>query len=152
MTTEQEQKFENRLQVRCSFSDTLMHIQVLGPNVNEDSPYLRQYGMAAEYRIPQELNEWLAAQEPVNQSPASKDTLYIPAKLYQYGEEVYQMVIESSPQGSDPLNHPKGAVLNMKPASPAVAELLQFAGLNDLITIVLGEEPYTLATDVGEEE
>ena len=151
MTTEQEQKFESRVQVRCNFSDTLMHIQALGPNVNENSPYLRKYGMAAEYRIPQELNEWLKTQEAVNQSPASGDTLYIPATLYQYGE-VTQMVIESSPQGSDPLNHPKGAVLNMKPASPAVAELLQFAGLNDLVTIVLGEEPYTLATDVGEEE
>ena len=151
MTTEQEQEHESRLQIRCTYSDTLMHIQALGPNVNENSAYLRKYGMAAEYRIPQELNEWLSSQEAVNQSPASGDTLYIPATLYRYGD-IMQMVIESSPRGSDPLNHPKGAVLNMKPASPAVAELLQFAGLNDLITVVIGDEPYTLATDVGEEE
>lgn len=142
----------NRIQVRCQFSDTLMHIQALGETVNESSPYIRQYGMAAEYRIPQELNEWLSTQEATKQSPASGDVLYVPVELMQYGD-VTQMLIKSSPEGTDPLNHPLGVVLNMKTASPAVSELLTFALANDLITVVIGEEPYAVAEEVlGEEE
>tara|TARA_R110000824_G_scaffold138449_1_gene303133 strand:- start:401 stop:790 length:390 start_codon:yes stop_codon:yes gene_type:complete len=129
-----------------------MHIQALGETVNESSPYIRQYGMAAEYRIPQELNEWLSTQEATKQSPASGDVLYVPVELMQYGD-VTQMLIKSSPEGTDPLNHPLGVVLNMKTASPAVSELLTFALANDLITVVIGEEPYAVAEEVlGEEE
>ena len=47
-----------RLQVRCQYSDTLMHIQGVGEQTIEQGTNIwRPYGMAAEYRIPKELND-----------------------------------------------------------------------------------------------
>ena len=135
-----------RLQVRCQYSDTLMHIQGVGEQTVEQGTNIwRPYGMAAEYRIPKELNDWLGMQEPINQSPASGDTLYIPFELFLYAvgdEQIVQVLIRSSPTGTDLLNHPEGAMLNVKPNMQMVNELVKFAQENDLITVVVGEQPY----------
>lgn len=142
----------NRIQVRCQFSDTLMHIQIVG-KPNESSPYHRKYGMAAEYRIPQDLNNWLAQQEAVNASPASGDTLYVPTELYGYDDGTYQLLIKSSPEGTDPLNHPEGVMLNMKNESPSVAALIEFCQTNELVTACVGMKPFKVDAEVtGEEE
>ena len=142
----------NRIQVRCQFSNTLMHVQIIG-KPNEGSPYHRKYGMATEYRIPQALNDWLVQQEAVNASPASGETLYIPTELYGYDDGTYQLLIKSSPEGTDPLNHPEGVMLNMKNESPAVAELITFCLTNELVTACVGMKPFKVEVEVtGEEE
>lgn len=107
-----------RLQVRTQFDTNRIHIQGVGqPNVN------RKYGVALELRAPPALTEWLSEQEPTLASPASGSVLYAPLSVINYVEhdEVMQLLIEGSE-----LNHPKGAMLDVKDDSLAVKTLIDF--------------------------
>ena len=139
---------KKRTQVRCVYSDNMIHVQGVGTEMN------RPYGMATEFRVPTVITNWLKGQNPTLQSPASGDTLYIPVQLIQYTgiesaeidgcSEVrrWQLVIESTVDGGDPLNHPKGAVLDMQPLSIPVSTFIEFCTMNELCEEGEGE-PYT---------
>jgi hypothetical protein len=107
-----------RLQVRTQFDTNRIHIQGVGePTVN------RKYGIAIELRAPPPLTQWLSEQEPTLQSPASKSMLYIPMSVVSYIEHegVVQILIEGTE-----LNHPKGAMLDIKDDSVAIGTLIAF--------------------------
>lgn len=109
---------EARLQVRTQFDTNRIHIQGVGdPTVN------RKYGIAIELRAPPALTEWLAEQEPTLASPASGSVLYAPMSVVSYVEHEgsVQILIEG-----EELNHPKGAMLDVKDDSTAVATLISF--------------------------
>jgi hypothetical protein len=109
---------EPRLQVRTQFDTNRIHIQGVGePTVN------RKYGIALELRAPPELTEWLSEQEPTLASPASGSLLYAPMSVVSYIEHEgsVQLLIEG-----EELNHPKGAMLDVKDDSTAVATLISF--------------------------
>jgi hypothetical protein len=109
---------EARLQVRTQFDTNRIHIQGVGePTVN------RKYGIALELRAPPELTEWLSEQEPTLASPASGSLLYAPMSVISYVEQegTVQILIEG-----EELNHPKGAMLDVKDESTAVATLITF--------------------------
>ena len=107
-----------RLQVRTQFDTNRIHIQGVGePTVN------RKYGIALELRAPPALTEWLSEQEPTLASPASGSMLYAPMSVISYIEHEgsVQLLIEG-----EELNHPKGAMLDVKDDSTAVATLISF--------------------------
>lgn len=107
-----------RLQVRTQFDTNRIHIQGVGePTVN------RKYGIALELRAPPELTEWLSEQPPTLASPASGSMLYAPMSVVSYIEHEgsVQILIEG-----EELNHPKGAMLDVKDDSTAVATLISF--------------------------
>lgn len=109
---------EPRLQVRTQFDTNRIHIQGVGePTVN------RKYGIALELRAPPALTEWLSEQEPTLASPASGSMLYAPMSVVSYIEHEgsVQLLIEG-----EELNHPKGAMLDVKDDSTAVATLISF--------------------------
>ena len=109
---------ETRLQVRTQFDTNRIHIQGVGdPTVN------RKYGIAIELRAPPELTDWLSEQEPTLASPASGSLLYAPMSVMSYVEHEgsVQILIEGAE-----LNHPKGAMLDVKDDSTAVATLIAF--------------------------
>lgn len=109
---------EPRLQVRTQFDTNRIHIQGVGePTVN------RKYGIALELRAPPALTEWLSEQEPTLASPASGSMLYAPMSVISYIEHEgsVQLLIEG-----EELNHPKGAMLDVKDDSTAVATLISF--------------------------
>lgn len=109
---------EPRLQVRTQFDTNRIHIQGVGePTVN------RKYGIALELRAPPALTEWLSEQEPTLASPASGSKLYAPMSVISYIEHEgsVQLLIEG-----EELNHPKGAMLDVKDDSTAVATLISF--------------------------
>ncbi len=112
------EKGEPRLQVRTQFDTNRIHIQGVGePTVN------RKYGIALELRAPPALTEWLSEQEPTLASPASGSMLYAPMSVISYIEHEgsVQLLIEG-----EELNHPKGAMLDVKDDSTAVATLISF--------------------------
>ena len=133
---------DNRMQVRCIYDTNALHIQGVGPSVN------RKYGIALELRAPKELTAWLSEQTPSEQSPASKETLYAPFELWQYPgdeENQFQFLI----RGSE-LNHPKGAMLNMKNQSDVVKTLVEWAQNADLVAYTHSDD--VMAYKGGEEE
>tara|TARA_R100000657_G_C4615533_1_gene67234 strand:+ start:204 stop:620 length:417 start_codon:yes stop_codon:yes gene_type:complete len=112
------EKGEPRLQVRTQFDTNRIHIQGVGePTVN------RKYGIALELRAPPALTEWLSEQEPTLASPASGSMLYAPMSVISYIEHEgsVQLLIEG-----EELNHPKGAMLDVKDDSTTVATLISF--------------------------
>ena len=107
-----------RLQVRTQFDTNRIHIQGVGePTVN------RKYGIALELRAPPALTEWLSEQEPTLPSPACGSVLYAPMSVLSYVEHEgsVQILIEG-----EELNHPKGAMLDVKDDSTAVSTLISF--------------------------
>ena len=133
---------DNRMQVRCIYDTNALHIQGVGPSVN------RKYGIALELRAPKELTAWLSEQTPSEQSPASKETLYAPMELWQYPgdeENQFQFLI----RGSE-LNHPNGAMLNMKNQSDAVKTLVDWAQNAELVAYTHSDN--VMAYKGGEEE
>ena len=108
---------DNRMQVRCIYDMNALHIQGVGPSVN------RKYGIALELRAPPELTEWLSEQAPTLASPASGSLLYAPMSVISYVEQegTVQILIEG-----EELNHPKGAMLDVKDESTAVSTLITF--------------------------
>ena len=151
MTTTEMTK---RIQVRCEYSDNMIHIQGIGDP--EHGGGNRKYGMATELRVPIEMTAWLRGQTPTAQSPASGDKLYVPLRLVRYdkfsgdtGKSVYQLFIESTLDGGDPLNHPMGAVLDMQLLSQPVMEFISFCEGNNIV-VVSPDAPYL--DNGGEEE
>jgi len=107
-----------RLQVRTQFDTNRIHIQGVGePSVN------RKYGVALELRAPPELTEWLGEQEPTLPSPASGSLLYAPMSVVSYIE--HEGAIQILIEGTE-LNHPKGAMLDVKDEALAVKSLIDF--------------------------
>ena len=109
---------EARLQVRTQFDNNRIHIQGVGePTVN------RKYGIALELRAPPELTEWLSEQTPTLASPASGSVLYAPLEVISYVEHegTAQLLIKGSE-----LNHPSGAMLDIKDDSVAIQTLIDF--------------------------
>ena len=109
---------EPRLQVRTQFDTNRIHIQGVGePTVN------RKYGIALELRAPPALTEWSSEQEPTLASPATRSKLYAPMSVISYVEQegTVQILIEG-----EELNHPKGAMLDVKDESTAVSTLITF--------------------------
>jgi hypothetical protein len=146
-----EATIEKRIQVRCQYSDNMIHVQGIGNP--EPTGGNRKYGMATELRVPIELTNWLKGQEPTAKSPASGDQLYIPLRLVRYVVDshtpCYQLFIEATAPGGDPLNHPMGAVLDMQPLSQPVKDLIAFCEANE-IQVDSTDEPYS--DNAGEEE
>jgi len=112
---------DTRLQVRTVYHPATLHVQGVGEQVN------REYGLAVDVRAIPEITDWLAEQERTLSSPASGQLLYVEAEFYE-GDEPQLLVV-----GNTPLNHERGALLNLDGASPSVDMLRQFAGANDLV-------------------
>lgn len=124
-----------RLQVRTQFDTNRIHIQGVGdPTVN------RKYGIAIELRAPPQLTDWLSEQEPTLPSPASGSILYAPMSVVSYVEHEgsIQILIEG-----EELNHPKGAMLDIKDDSTAVATLISFVKESKSGLILEGGEVFT---------
>ena len=141
---------EKRIQGRCVYSENMMHVQGIGDP--EPTGGNRKYGMATELRVPIELTNWLKGQTPIALSPASGDKLYIPLRLVRYIADTphqYQLFIESTVSGGDPLNHPMGAVLDMQLLSQPITELISFCEANGIYADST-DEPYS--DNAGEEE
>ena len=123
---------ENRLQVRCIYDMNALHIQGVGPSVN------RKYGIALELRAPQTLTKWLSEETPTQESPASKEILYAPMEAWYYSElDITQLLIRGSP-----LNHPDGAVLNVKTKSDSVKTLIEWLHKGVMQYPDVEEEPF----------
>ena len=131
-----------RLQVRTQFDTNRIHVQGVGePTVN------RKYGIAIELRAPPSVTEWLSEQEPTLPSPASNSTLYIPMSVVSYIEHegVVQILIEGAE-----LNHPKGAMLDIKDDSVAIGTLIAF--VKESKTSLTLQDGDVYSSEVQEEE
>jgi hypothetical protein len=131
---------EARLQVRTQFDSNRIHIQGVGePTVN------RKYGIALELRAPVELTEWLSEQPPTLPSPASGSVLYAPLEVISYVEQ--QGTVQLLIKGTE-LNHPSGAMLDVKDDSTAVGTLITFVKNTSSGLVIESGDVYS----TGEEE
>ena len=129
-----------RLQVRTQFDTNRIHVQGVGePTVN------RKYGIALELRAPPELTEWLSEQEPTLASPASGSVLYAPLEVISYVE--HEGTVQLLIKGTE-LNHPSGAMLDVKDDSTAVDTLITFVKNTSSGLVVESGDVYS----TGEEE
>ena len=121
---------DKRLQIRKQFTDGQLHFQGIGIEMN------REYGLAVDVRVPTSISDWLLNQVATLDSAAGGGNIYVPAEMKQYevdGETHYQIFIKS--ESGDILNHPDGAMLNMKPKSNTVAQLIDFCIQNKLVVV-----------------
>ena len=119
-----------RLQIRKHFADGQLHFQGIGIEMN------REYGLAVDIRVPHSISDWMVNQEATLDSAAGGGNIYIPAEMKQYEVDdkiQYQLFIKS--KSGDILNHPDGAMLNMKPKSNTVAQLIDFCIQNKLVVV-----------------
>lgn len=58
--------------IQARLKDGRLHIQGAGPEVNRD------YGVALDYKIEDEITEWLATQSPILPSLAGSEAMYLP--------------------------------------------------------------------------
>lgn len=125
------------VQVRCQYSENMIHIQGIGETDN------RPYGLSMEVRVPPSVTDWLAMQKPTRESKASKGAmLYIPVRVLGYDDGSYQMLITSTVDGGDPHNHTDGMMLNIKNDTMNNLKFLEWCKTSEVIENVEGE-PYT---------
>ena len=109
---------EERMQVKCNYEDELVHIQCVSGKLQAG----RKYGFTVKMRTDAAVSMWLREQPPSLASAATGGIMYIPFKIYRYGNNVHQMYIPGTPA-----NHESGAVLDLHPSSDNVAQLLNYA-------------------------
>ena len=126
---------EKRMQMRVKYQKEQMHMQ----GIDLDTAMGREYGTATELRANELITGWLGSQDPILESAASKDILYIPITIAEYvheGHTSYQMLIKGTP-----MNHPDGMCLDMSMESPNTQHVISFAKASGLLEAGVGE-PY----------
>jgi len=125
------------VQVRCQYSENMMHIQGMGISDN------RPYGLSMEVRVPPSVTDWLGMQKPTRESKASAGAmLYVPVRVLVYTDGEYQLLIASTVDGGDPYNHNEGLMLNIKKDTLNNTKFLQWCDDNSIAEVIEGE-PYT---------